>query len=145
MKPIKRERGQSLVELGISLLILMYLLSGAVEFGILFFQYIQLRDAAQEGALFASANLPLDTVSLENRVRYASATPINLTSSDVKVFVVINDGTKTLAEACEGDGLEVVVQYHHKVFITFMPQLLGSDVIMLRGRVVNTVLRPVCS
>ena len=140
-----KNSGQALVELGVTFLILMFLLGGTAEFGILFFQYIQLRDAAQEGALFASANLPLDTVSLENRVRYASATPINLTSSDVEVFVVINDGTKTLAEACEGDGLEVVVQYPHKVFMPFMPQLLGSDVIMLRGRVVNTVLRPVCS
>ena len=51
---MKSERGQSLVELAISLVILLYLLSGAVEFGILFFQYVQLRDAAQEGALYGS-------------------------------------------------------------------------------------------
>ena len=54
MKKHKSERGQSLVELSISLLVLLYLLSGAVEFGLAFFQFVQLRDAAQEGALYAS-------------------------------------------------------------------------------------------
>ena len=54
MKLFKSERGQSLVELGISLLILLYLLAGAAEFGVLFFQFVQLRDAAQEGALYGS-------------------------------------------------------------------------------------------
>ena len=34
MKHIKSERGQSLVELAISILILLYLLAGAVEFGL---------------------------------------------------------------------------------------------------------------
>ena len=46
MKLIKSQRGQSLVELGVSLVVLLYLLSGAAEFGVLFFQYVQLRDAA---------------------------------------------------------------------------------------------------
>ena len=54
MKTLKSERGQSLVELSISLVMLLYLLSGAVEFGLAFFQFVQLRDAAQEGALFGS-------------------------------------------------------------------------------------------
>ena len=61
---IKNERGQSLVELAISLTVLLYLLSGAVEFGIVFFKYIQLRDAAQEGALYASL-YPLDTAGIQ--------------------------------------------------------------------------------
>ena len=42
MKKQKSERGQSLVELSISLLVLLYLLSGAVEFGLAFFQFVQL-------------------------------------------------------------------------------------------------------
>jgi Flp pilus assembly protein TadG len=45
-------KGQSLVELAISLVILLFLLAGIVEFGLAFFQFVQLRDAAQEGALF---------------------------------------------------------------------------------------------
>ena len=56
MKHIKNERGQSLVELAISITILIFLLAGAVEFGMAFFQFVQLRDAAQEGALYGSTN-----------------------------------------------------------------------------------------
>ena len=140
-----KDKGQSLVELGITFVFLMFLLGGAAEFGIALFQYVQLRDAAQEGAIYASANLPLDTVSLETWTRGASDKPINLTSDDVKVLFSVNDGEKDLSTACEGDGIEVVVEYKHRIFMPFLPQLLGSDVIMLRGRVVNTILRPVCS
>ena len=43
MKKLKSERGQSLVELSISLVVLLYLLSGAVEFGLAFFQFVQRR------------------------------------------------------------------------------------------------------
>ena len=57
MKKNDFERGQSLVEFAISLVIILWLLAGAVEFGIALFQYIQLRDAAQEGALYGSINL----------------------------------------------------------------------------------------
>ncbi|HET6822559.1 MAG TPA: TadE family protein, partial [Anaerolineales bacterium] len=74
MKPIKRERGQSLVELGISLLILVYLLAGAVEFGVLFFQFVQLRDAAQEGALYGSTS-PSNVNEIIERVKHSSDSP----------------------------------------------------------------------
>jgi len=48
------KRGQSLVELSISLMVILMLLSGAVDFGMALFSYTTLRDAAQEGALYGS-------------------------------------------------------------------------------------------
>ena len=71
MKKINNERGQSLVELSISLVLLLVLLSGAVEFGIAFFQFVQLRDAVQEGALYGSMN-PSDSAGIIARVQGAS-------------------------------------------------------------------------
>ncbi|MGZ9165968.1 MAG: TadE/TadG family type IV pilus assembly protein, partial [Anaerolineales bacterium] len=68
MKHLKSERGQSLVELAFSILILIYLLAGAVEFGMAFFQFVQLRDAAQEGALYGSIN-PTDNPGIIARVQ----------------------------------------------------------------------------
>src|SRR6266536_2216413 len=85
MKTLKnKERGQSLVELSISLLVLLYLLSGAVEFGLAFFQFVQLRDAAQEGALFGSMGGAAgpDPVLIETRVRGASSSPIDLAQNN---------------------------------------------------------------
>jgi Flp pilus assembly protein TadG len=162
MKRFMRERGQSLVELGVSLLILLYLLSGAAEFGVLFFQFVQLRDAAQEGALYGSMNPYVDANSngafdagesvnlagIESRVRNASSSPINLLNSDpstgVTVSAVSSDGSNMF---CEGHGVQVTVSYKHRIFMPFMAQLLGrttDPTIPLSASVVDTILAPIC-
>jgi len=148
MKRFMRERGQSLVELGVSLLVLLYLLSGAAEFGVLFFQFVQLRDAAQEGALYGSMN-PTNAVPIEQRVRAASSSPLDLSDvTKVTVAVTAKDRTtnavKTLASACEGDGMVVEVSYNHHIFMPFMPQILGRTDIPLVAEVTDTILTPVC-
>src|SRR5512140_1334539 len=87
-----RERGQSLVELAISLTVMMLLLSGAVTFGIALFSYVSMRDAAGEGALYGSIRPYLDNdgsgtyttgdtlnaAAICYRVQHASDRPINL-------------------------------------------------------------------
>lgn len=138
MKIIKSEQGQSLVELSISLVILLYLLSGAVEFGMAFFQFVQLRDAAQEGALYGSIN-PTDVSGMETRVRGASTSPINLgDTSKVTINTTVTGG------ACEGESVTVLVSYDHKVFMPFIPQLIGTSTIPLHASVTDTILTPVC-
>lgn len=165
---MKKERGQSLVELGVSLLILVYLLSGAAEFGVLFFQYVQLRDAAQEGALYGSTSIPptgpiADTwTKIEQRARSASTSPINLATDptvNVSIYVIDsatnvstlvwknNTAQGTTSSACENNGIQVTVDYKHKIFMPFMPQLLGrSDdpYINLTASVTDTILSPIC-
>ena len=136
---MNRERGQSLVELGISFLFLMFLISGAVEFGLVFSQYVQLQDAAQEGALYGSM-FPYDTVSIEERIRGASQTPIDLSIPEVEIFVSYPDGS-----LCEGNAVTVNVVYPHKIFMPFIPQLLGNDVLLLRGEVTDTILAQDCN
>ena len=148
MKQLKRERGQSLVELGISILILLYLLAGAAEFGVLFFQFVQLRDAAQEGALYGSINPPssaTDTTKIDaikERALYSSPTrsPIDLVNdTNVTVSVLVTDN-----QYCEGGSLEVTVSYPHKIFMPFMSQILGSGTIPLNATVTDTILTPIC-
>lgn len=137
MKRIKSERGQSLVELAISIVILVYLLAGAVEFGLAFFQFVQLRDAAQEGALYGSMN-PSDSTNIELRVRNASTSPINLLDTS-KVTV-----TRTIIGAeCEGNGIEIKVAFNHRVFMPFMSQFIGNE-IPLVATVTDTILSPIC-
>jgi Flp pilus assembly protein TadG len=148
MKNKNSERGQSLVELAVSLVILLYLLSGAVEFGIIFFQYVQLRDAAQEGALFGSMG---PTGDIESRVRAASNKPIDLSNADpsnplyVKIEVTATDKLTGLAEtvdkACEGDALTVTVSFDHKVFMPFMSTFIGPTRTLVAS-VTDTVLTP---
>ena len=135
MKRFISERGQSLVELGVSLVILLYLLSGAAEFGVLFFQFVQLRDAAQEGALYGSMN-PSDTTGITARVQAASSSPLNLTTITP---VITYSGAQ-----CEGNGITVTLTYDHHLFMPFMPQLLGRDHITLSANVTDTILTPLC-
>lgn len=138
MKHLNGERGQSLVELAISILILVYLLAGAVEFGLAFFQFVQLRDAAQEGALYGSMN-PDDLNGVITRARAASTSPIDLTdASNVVVTPTI------IGAACEGNGIKVTVSYKHKIFMPFIPQFIGSSIIPLKAEVTDTILTPVC-
>lgn len=156
MKKTKTERGQSLVELAISLVILLFLLSGIVEFGMAFFQFVQLRDAAQEGALYGSTE-PADFTAIETRVRSSSNTPINLDAAapnPVKVIISVNDvpvwidgtsqGVDTTHTACEANALKVRTEFDHYIFMPFMPKILGRDKIRLNAEVTDTILRPVC-
>jgi Flp pilus assembly protein TadG len=130
----RSQRGQSLVELSISILILIYLLSGAVEFGIAFFQFVQLRDAAQEGALYGALN-PDDTAGITDRVQDASDSPIDLTTVTP---VITYSGAH-----CEGNGITVTLTYNHQVFMPFMSAIIGNTV-PLTATVTDTILTPIC-
>lgn len=126
------EKGQSLVEFAISFVVIMLLLSGVVEFGIAFFQLIQLRDAAQEGALFGS--ICQDTNLIEERARYSSNSPLDLSNSDVQVKVSFSDDNGQ--PSVIGDGVTVRVEYDH---VTFMPFFTGR-IFHLHGQVTDTIL-----
>lgn len=147
MKTNKSERGQSLVELSISLVVLLMLLAGAVEFGMAFFQFVQLRDAAQEGALYGSIN-PSDCSGILARVKGASSSPVDLNGAGVTIAVTINGNPCDASSApyntldCEGNALKVAVTYQHTVFMPFFSSVVGST-FPLNASVTDTILSPV--
>jgi Flp pilus assembly protein TadG len=145
MKKTKNERGQSLVELSISLVLLLLLLSGAVEFGMAFFQFVQLRDAVQEGALYGSMD-PANSTAIIARVRGSSNSPINLTALTPDIKIILPDGSVSTnaADACEGNGIKVELTYNHPIIMPFLPQILGGNTIPLKASVTDTILSPVC-
>ena len=142
-------KGQSLVELAISLVVLLYLLSGAVEFGIIFFQYVQLRDAAQEGALYGSTK-PDDVTGIIARARGSSQSPLALANGVGTVAVSIDGYASGTAEYnardCEGSNhaVTVTLSYDHRIFMPFMPQLIVRSQIPLVATVTDTILSPRC-
>lgn len=121
------EKGQSLVEFAVSLVVILILLSGAVELGIGMFQFIQLRDAAQEGALFGS--ICQDYAKIEARARSASNSPIDLSSEDVLVEI----------ENTADGGIKVSISYPHKVFMPFASAFLGNE-ISIKAYTIDTIL-----
>ncbi len=62
-----RSKGQSVVELAISMPVLLLLLLGTVDMGRVFFDYIEMRNAVVEGATYGSRH-PSDTAGITNAV-----------------------------------------------------------------------------
>ena len=136
----KKEKGQSLLEFAISLTVIMTLLAGAVEFGIALFQYVQLRDAAQEGALYGSLN-PDDTDGIEARVKAASSSPIDLQNDgNITITSTVIENSVDEAENCEGDGMQVTITYPHRIFMPFLSAILGTDTIPINASVTDPIL-----
>jgi Flp pilus assembly protein TadG len=159
------QRGQSLVELAISLTAMLLLLSGAVSFGMAYYSYVSIRDAAQEGALYGSFNPCVDAnlnakcdsgevvnlPGIRQRVRAASTSPVDLSStatvpdSYIQAQFVPSSGSN-----CEGstggvpNAVQVSVEYDYPIFMPFMGAILGSQQIHLRATVTDTILEPRC-
>ena len=140
----RNERGQSLVELAVSLTVIMLLLSGAVDFSIAYFTFTAMQDAAQEGALYGSIN-PGDEAGIVSRVRSASTKPIDLADENlVDVEVTLSgDSCSGVDCACEGNEVLVNVIYDYPISMPFIGTIIGSQQIRLNAGVADTILQPV--
>ncbi len=134
-------RGQSLVELGLTLVLILTLLAGAVDLGTAFFDYIALRDAAQEGALYGSIN-PTDTTGIIARVRQSSTKPLNLADPSVSIAITIT-GAACLGTS-SNNAITVTVSYTYQLTMPFIGAILGTQTIPLSARVTDTILKPKC-
>ena len=138
------EKGQSLVELAVSLVILMVILAGVVEIGKLLFQYIAMRDAAQEGAVYASI-YPTSCNQAIERVRKSL---YNADPNQINVTVLINgvacvDASAT--DACANKTVKVTVnQPNYQITMPFIGAILGSQTINVSASTTSTILRPLC-
>ncbi len=153
-KTERHERGQSLVELAISLIAILYLLMGAVEFSMALFQYVTIRDAAQEGANYGSIH-PADPANPSDLAAVqAIKERVKATASD---FVPLADGDITIlpnGPTCEGttliggvpvpNSITVTVRYSHQIFLPLVTPMIGTDHIDLTAVATNTVLNPIC-
>ncbi len=133
-----REKGQSLVELALTITLVLTLLAGIVDLGSAFFSHISLRDAAQEGALYGSL-YPKDTVGISDRVRQSSLAPVNL--SDISKVTV---SSSTPDGACRNKPITVTVRYDYQLSMPFIGAILGADKIPLSASVTDTILNPKC-
>lgn len=123
------EKGQSLVEFAVSLVVILILLAGAVEVGMATFQFIQMRDAVQEGALYGS--ICQNPSAIEIRAREASSSPLDLWDESVEVDVSFVEN---------GEAVNVQMTYPHKMFMPF----LAGRIVVLRAQVTDTILGNQC-
>jgi hypothetical protein len=139
------QRGQSLVEFAISLVILLLIIAGLVDAGRALFTYMALRDAAQEGALYGSTN-PLDTPGIIARVEQSSNMSQDMSSDpDFDVEIIYVDANSSPSLQCMGDGITVRVSHRRfPLTMPFLGALLGRQWVPITATITDTILLPPC-
>lgn len=139
------ERGQSMMELALSLMALLIMLVGIIDVGRILFYNVSLRDAAEEGVLYGSLK-PSIIGDIQNRVRSSLA---QYGADGVDIQVNYSRGgcnCITAATACSGDQIQVVVsQPNFPLTTPLLGSFLGTEHISLSNSYTGTVLRPACS
>ena len=142
----KNEKGQSFVELGLSMVFLLILLAAVIDLGWAFFTMIALRDAAQEAATVGSI-CPTDSTKIRERLLSSASTPIDtskLSTSQIDICVV-SPGSQTCgASVALGNSVQVSITYEHKIVTPFVGSFIGTQNYPLTVRAADTILRLNC-
>ena len=144
----RKEKAQSLVELSVLISAIVILLAGVADFGRGYLIFVELRDAAQEGASYGSYS-PDDFSEIEARVRDTIQDPLDL--SDPSVVTVVSALTNP-SQACSGfdpvtmapNEIEVTILYQLRITMPFLGSIVGSQEFPLEAQVKNTILQPPC-
>jgi Flp pilus assembly protein TadG len=140
----KSEKGQSLLELGVSVTILLLILVGVIELGMIFFQYIAMRDAAQEGAAYAT----IYPTACNQAIERVKKDLYNVDPSQVDVTVEVNGVLchhATVADACASKEVRVTVhQAEYPITMPLLGSFLGKQTLDIKASVTGTIIRPPC-
>jgi len=131
----RSEQGQSFTEMAISMVFILILLAGVVDLGRMFWVFVALRDAAQEGASYASF-CPADISGIESRVRNSSTNPVNLADT-TNINVPRPDPDCSMVTCNVGDAITIRVS--NLTFRMSMP-FMGGVNIPLSASVTDTIL-----
>jgi Flp pilus assembly protein TadG len=110
----RKEDGQALVEFAFVVPVLLLLVLGIIQFGILFNNYITLTDAVRAGARQAAVSrmLPNPTQVTTDRVRRSAA---GLDSNKLTVSVAVWDPATSSAIWAQGGDVTVTARYPFSV------------------------------
>lgn len=148
----RSEAGQSLVELVIGISFILVLLAGIVDLGRAFISFQALREAAQEGAMYASIH-PTDAAGIAARARGTSQQPVplaNTTIVTVNTYVIkATTGQRYSAASapallCQGNLFEVQIVYDHVITTPFVGAIVGGQEVELTASSRSTILKPKC-
>lgn len=132
-----KEKGQSLIELAMSLVVIIMLLGGIVDLGRALFTYLALRDAAEEGIVYGTA-FPTQCDEIENRARYNYANGLLPATLDVEILI----GTEacTSASPAEGQLMEITITQDFTISMPFIGAIIGQEIEM-KARASGRILR----
>jgi Flp pilus assembly protein TadG len=128
---VPREDGQSMVELALTLTILLILLAGTIDLGRALFTWIEMRDAAQEGAAYGSF-CPTDSAKIEARVRdnlnpiYTYVVGIDKPNISVTSPITVNVTTQL------------------PLAMPFLSTVIGKDTITIHAKIIDSIINTSC-
>ena len=117
---LKKNDGQSLVEFAILLPILLLIVMGIMEFGMMLNSYLTIRNASREGARAAIVG-SADTAT-KNLILTDSPT---LNASYLTVNITPSDGSRK-----SGDPLTVDIKYNYHLTVPIISSIFGNTVML---------------
>jgi hypothetical protein len=142
----KAEKGQSMVELAMSITILFILLSGIVDIGRAIFVLFTLQDAAEEGVVYG-VGFPTDCNQIIDRISANLGGNVLPDDINVKVNIQRNDGSYSTcyvipyAEVYAGKKLVIEVSTDFQITMPFLGAFVGQH-IPLKATANGVILRP---
>lgn len=138
-KQVGTHKAQSMIELAMSFTTLMFMLAGTVDLGRAMFAFVAIRDAAQEGAVYASL-APEDTDGIKLHVEKSSSDPFNipdLTDLTITITLIGDD-------YCAGNGINVAVYFELDMMMPLISAILPGNKLPITASITNSILRPPC-
>jgi Flp pilus assembly protein TadG len=118
MRVLKNQKGQALVEFAVILPLLLLLIMGIIEFGMMLNSYLTVRNVSREGAragIVGSTN-----AEIENTI--ISTSP-NLEESKLTINITPAEGSRK-----SGDTLTVQLNYKYELIVPIISSLLGNEI-----------------
>ncbi len=145
----KSERGQSFMELAISIVFLLILLAAVIDLGWAFYTMTALRDTAQEAASYGTMCPDIDLI--KQRLRLSTTAPIKATDIDpskIQVTFLDLDGNQLDPldpnTKYKGNIVHVSVEIEHHIETPFISTFIGTTTYPLRADVSDTVMVEDC-
>jgi Flp pilus assembly protein TadG len=125
MKHLRKEKGQSLLELALILPVLLIILAGVLDLGRLYYAYVAVTDAAAEGAAYAALHPEEDKRDeVYKRVQEASQGLVQIDPSLVEV---------DCPAVASGAPITVTVSYSFTVATPVINAIVPNGVLRLRA------------
>ena len=136
MRTLRRWRGATLVEFALIFPLLIFLLLGIIEFGIVVMQQLTLEQAAREGSRVAAVRNP--TADIYERITNTSSTLPNQQELEIAISYSIDNGltfpytlgdtSGSVNDAPPGSLVQVSLDCpHHLVTGSFFSWLIGAE------------------
>jgi Flp pilus assembly protein TadG len=141
---VPHRMGQAMLELAVSVMVLLILVAGMIDLGRAIFYYLSMRDAAEEGMVYAVV-YPTFCNQIVQAVRN------NMDDSGVQVDVRYGNSpgvacaSASASQACADQQVTITVtQPDFPITMPLIGGVIGAQSLSLKAEIKGTVVRPEC-